>query len=138
MRAPIDVGADTCDTQQAILRSYVCNSLIYEKTDTISLTLVPTYNPFSGPDILDSPAHRELCEGWNQVSYTHSIDIATLWGGLWYLFFEIQHDKHGKMCISERLLGNGCAPGPSSRKWQCTTQECSQRTNTHRTLGYSM
>ena len=31
-------------------------------------------NPFSGPDILDSPAHRELCEGWNQVSYTHSID----------------------------------------------------------------
>ena len=38
------------------------------------LTLVRVYNPFSGPDILDSPAHRELCEGWNQVSYTTSID----------------------------------------------------------------
>ena len=52
-----------------------------------------------------------------QPFYTYSIDIATLWGGLWYLFFEMQHDEHGKMCISERLLGNGCAPGPSSRKW---------------------
>ena len=52
-------------------RAALCAQL---RSDCSSLTLVHVDNPFSGPDILDSPAHRELCEGWNQVSYTHSID----------------------------------------------------------------
>ena len=51
-----------------------------------------------------------------QPFYTYSINIETLWGGLWYLF-EIHHDEHGKMCILGHLYGNGCAPGPSSCKW---------------------
>jgi hypothetical protein len=34
-----------------------------------------------------------------QPFYTYSIDIATLWGGLWYLIFEIQHAEHGQMHI---------------------------------------
>ena len=29
--------------------------------------------------------------------YTYSIDVETLWGGVWYLFFETQHGEHGEM-----------------------------------------
>ena len=72
-----------------------------------------------------------------QPFYTYSIDIATLWGGLWYLFFEIQHDEHGKMCISGCLYGNRCESGPSSCKRHAEAQGM-HTTNRRRILGYSL
>jgi hypothetical protein len=72
-----------------------------------------------------------------QPFYTYSIDIATLWGGLWYLFFEIQHDEHGQMCISGCLYGNRCESGPRLCKLQCTAQACSHPTFAHSMLAYS-
>ena len=104
-----------------------------------TLTLVYIQNPFSAS--LCGHFLRGIMPFFEpeQPFYTYSIDIATLWGGLWYLFFEIQHDEHGKMCISGCLYGNRCESGPSSCMLAMQKlQVHDHNTNRRRTLGYSL
>ena len=102
------------------------------------LTLVYIQNPFSAS--LCGHFLRGIMPFFEpeQPFYTYSIDIATLWGGLWYIFFEIQHDEHGKMCISGCLYGNRCESGPRSCMLACRSYKCRHKTNRRRTLGYSL
>ena len=59
-------------------------------------------------------------------------------GGLWYLFFEIQHDEHGKMCILGRLYRQRVRTRSEFSQVACSSYKCRHETNRRGNLGYSL
>ena len=73
-----------------------------------------------------------------QPFYTYSIDIATLWGGLWYLFFEIQHAEHGQMCLSGAFVWQRVRTRSEFLHAACSSYKCRQQIKRRGILGYSL